>query len=254
MAGLAALIAAGGRLVDLDDHDPTVPYHLVIDGIRASAGPQDCRTPLPAWCIRGGPGHPDHRRRPPSGVAADTALLRGGGASDPDCHVRRGKPCHLRNLAEPLRRSRWSISDSAWIMTRQPTWWAWMRTAWQRRGVSERAQRQVRARGSRRRHRSDQYPCAAVMSVYARFTVARVTSDSSAPKDRPPPSRRSCRTWCFRPGGSRRIFSLRWGDRADGAEVSRRCRARAARSRRRRWAQISAETHSCRLAADPPCG
>ena len=37
-AGLAALIAAGGRLVDLDDHDPTVAYDLVIDGILGIGG------------------------------------------------------------------------------------------------------------------------------------------------------------------------------------------------------------------------
>ena len=58
---------------------------------------------------------------------------------------------------------------------------------------------------------SDQYPGAAVMSVYGAVYGGRATSDSSAPSDRPPPSRRSCRTSCFRPGGSRPISSAPGG-------------------------------------------
>ena len=102
---------------------------------------------------------------------------------------------------------------------------------------------------------SDQYPGAAVMSVYGavyggagyvRFLGAQrpaATISAQLPNVVFSPGR--VQAHLFGSGGATVPTAPRF---------SHRWPSRAARSRRRRWAQISAETRSCQLAADPHAG
>ena len=95
-AGLAALLAAGGRLVDLDDHDPTAAYDLVIDGILGIGGRPGLPDPVArlvqsveARASRPSPstsprGRRRHRRRSGAAVRATRTVTFG-----------ERKPCHL---------------------------------------------------------------------------------------------------------------------------------------------------------------
>jgi ADP-dependent NAD(P)H-hydrate dehydratase / NAD(P)H-hydrate epimerase len=222
--GLAALIAAGGRLVDLDDHDPTVAYDLVIDGILG---------------IGGRPGLPDPVARLvhsvearsiptvavdlPSGVAADT-----GAAPGPAVRATRTitfgerKPCHLLHPALS-RCGAITVVDIGLGMDHDETADLvgldedGLAAAWPY--PSERSDKYARGvvgvdTGS------DQYPGAAVMSVYGavyggagyvRFLGAKgpaATISAQLPNV------------VFSPGRVQaHLFGSGWGDRADGAEV-----------------------------------
>jgi ADP-dependent NAD(P)H-hydrate dehydratase / NAD(P)H-hydrate epimerase len=98
-AGLAALLASGGRVIDLDDHDAMSPiaYDIVIDGILGIGG----RPGLPDAVARlvqsvEAQGIPTIAVDLPSGVAADTGAVPGAAV-----RARRTvtfgeqKPCHL---------------------------------------------------------------------------------------------------------------------------------------------------------------
>jgi ADP-dependent NAD(P)H-hydrate dehydratase / NAD(P)H-hydrate epimerase len=98
-AGLAALLASGGRVIDLNDHDATRPlaYDLVIDGILGIGG----RPGLPDAVARlvqsiEAQGIPTVAVDLPSGVAADTGAVPGA-AVQATRTVTFGelKPCHL---------------------------------------------------------------------------------------------------------------------------------------------------------------
>jgi ADP-dependent NAD(P)H-hydrate dehydratase / NAD(P)H-hydrate epimerase len=98
-AGLAALLASGGRVIDLNDHDATGPlaYDLVIDGILGIGG----RPGLPDAVARlvqsiEAQGIPTVAVDLPSGVAADTGAVPGA-AVQATRTVTFGelKPCHL---------------------------------------------------------------------------------------------------------------------------------------------------------------
>jgi ADP-dependent NAD(P)H-hydrate dehydratase / NAD(P)H-hydrate epimerase len=98
-AGLAALLASGGRVIDLNDHDATRPlaYDLVIDGILGIGG----RPGLPDAVARlvqsiEVQGIPTVAVDLPSGVAADTGAVPGA-AVQATRTVTFGelKPCHL---------------------------------------------------------------------------------------------------------------------------------------------------------------
>ena len=223
-AGLAALIAAGGRLVDLDDHDPTVAYHLVIDGILG---------------IGGRPGLPDSVARLvqsvearsiptiavdlPSGVAADTGAAPGA-AVQATRTVTFGerKPCHL--LQPALSRcGTITVVDIGLGMDHDEAADLvgldedGLAAAWPY--PSERSDKYARGvvgvdTGS------DQYPGAAVMSVYGavyggagyvRFLGAKgpaATISAQLPNV------------VFSPGRVQaHLFGSGWGDRAGGAEV-----------------------------------
>jgi ADP-dependent NAD(P)H-hydrate dehydratase / NAD(P)H-hydrate epimerase len=96
-AGLAALIAAGGRLVDLDDHDPALAYELVIDGILGIGGRPGLPDPV-ARLVQS----VEARSTPtiavdlPSGVAADTGAVPGAAVrATRTVTFGERKPCHL---------------------------------------------------------------------------------------------------------------------------------------------------------------
>jgi NAD(P)H-hydrate repair Nnr-like enzyme with NAD(P)H-hydrate epimerase domain len=81
------LIAAGGRLVDLDDHDPTVAYDLVIDGILGIGGRPGLPDPV-ARLLQSveARGIPTIAVDLPSGVATDTGAAPGAAVRATDCH------------------------------------------------------------------------------------------------------------------------------------------------------------------------
>ena len=102
---------------------------------------------------------------------------------------------------------------------------------------------------------SDQYPGAAVMSVYGAVYGGAGYVRFLGASGRPLPSRRSCRMSCFRPGGSRPIFSALGGATVPTApRFSAQVAEQGLPAVVDADAQISAETRSCQLAADPPCG
>jgi ADP-dependent NAD(P)H-hydrate dehydratase / NAD(P)H-hydrate epimerase len=98
-AGLAALLTAGGRLIDLDDVHVTssMAYDLVIDGILGIGG----RPGLPAAVARlvqavDAQGIPTIAVDLPSGVAADTGAVPGAGVrATRTVTFGELKPCHL---------------------------------------------------------------------------------------------------------------------------------------------------------------
>ncbi len=223
-AGLAALLAVGGRLVDLDDHDPTVGYDLAIDGILG---------------IGGRPGLPDRVARLvqsvearsiptiavdlPSGVDADTGAAPGAAVrATRTVTFGERKPCHL--LRPALSRcGTITVVDIGLGMDHDETADLvsldedGLAAAWPY--PTERSDKYGRGvvgvdTGS------DQYPGAAVMSVYGavyggagyvRFLGAErpaATISAQLPNV------------VFSPGRVQaHLFGSGWGDRADGAEV-----------------------------------
>jgi hydroxyethylthiazole kinase-like uncharacterized protein yjeF len=105
-SGLAALLSAGGRVIDLNDHyviDP-MPYDLVIDGILGIGGRPGLPDPV-ARLVQSvaAQGIPTIAVDLPSGVAADTGAVPGAAVQATET-VTFGerKPCHL--LQPALRR------------------------------------------------------------------------------------------------------------------------------------------------------
>jgi ADP-dependent NAD(P)H-hydrate dehydratase / NAD(P)H-hydrate epimerase len=223
-AGLAALVAAGGQLVELDEVNKHLDFHLVIDGILG---------------IGGRPGLPDavdqliqlvaERAIPivavdlPSGVAADTGAVPGAAVSATRT-VTFGelKPCHL--LQPALRHCGVITVVDIGLGTDHPekpdlegldedelarTW----------PYPTERSDKYSRGAVGADTG-SDQYPGAAVMSVYGavyggagyvRFVGAeRPASIISA----------QLPNVVFSPGRVQaHLFGSGWGERADGAQV-----------------------------------
>jgi ADP-dependent NAD(P)H-hydrate dehydratase / NAD(P)H-hydrate epimerase len=225
-AGLAALLAAGGRVIDLDDHyaiDP-MPYHLVIDGILGIGGRPGLPDPV-ARLVQSvaARGIPTIAVDLPSGVAADTGAVPGVAVQATET-VTFGerKPCHL---LQPALSRCGSISlvdiglgtdhderpDLVGIDEDD------LAHAWPY--PTERSDKYARGvvgvdTGS------DQYPGAAVMSVYGavyggagyvRFLGAErpaATISAQLPNV------------VFSPGRVQaHLFGSGWGERADGAKV-----------------------------------
>jgi hydroxyethylthiazole kinase-like uncharacterized protein yjeF len=223
-AGLAALLAAGGRLVDLDDHDPTAAYHLVIDGILGIGGRPGLPDPV-ARLVQSveDRGIPTIAVDLPSGVAADTGAAPGAAVrATRTVTFGERKPCHL--LQPALGRcGAITVVDIGLGMDHDETAdlvgldEARLAAAWPY--PSERSDKYARGvvgvdTGS------DQYPGAAVMSVYGavyggagyvRFLGAKgpaATISAQLPNV------------VFSPGRVQAyLFGSGWGDRADGADV-----------------------------------
>jgi ADP-dependent NAD(P)H-hydrate dehydratase / NAD(P)H-hydrate epimerase len=225
-AGLAALLTAGGRLIDLDDHyaiDP-MPYDLVIDGILGIGGRPGLPDPV-ARLVQSvaAQGIPTIAVDLPSGVAADTGAVPGAAVQATET-VTFGerKPCHL---LQPALSRCGSISvidiglgtdhdETADLVGLDEDDLA---RAWPY--PTERSDKYGRGvvgvdTGS------DQYPGAAVMSVYGavyggagyvRFLGAeRPASIISA----------QLPNVVFSPGRVQaHLFGSGWGERADGAKI-----------------------------------
>jgi hydroxyethylthiazole kinase-like uncharacterized protein yjeF len=225
-AGLAALLAAGGRVLDLDDHGPTepVPYDLVIDGILGIGG----RPGLPdrvaqlVQAVEAG-GIPTVAVDLPSGVAADTGATPGAAVSATrTVTFGERKPCHLLQPALQqcgeitvvdigLGSDHEEMADLVGMDEDE------LAHAWPY--PTERSDKYARGvvgvdTGS------DQYPGAAVMSVYGvvyggagyvRFLGA----------DRPAATiSEQLPNVVFSPGRVQaHLFGSGWGERADGAQV-----------------------------------
>jgi ADP-dependent NAD(P)H-hydrate dehydratase / NAD(P)H-hydrate epimerase len=223
-AGLAALVAAGGQLVELDEVNKHLDFHLVIDGILG---------------IGGRPGLPDavdqliqlvaERAVPivavdlPSGVAADTGAVPGA-AVRATRTVTFGelKPCHL--LQPALRHCGVITVVDIGLGTDHPEKPDLegldedeLARAWPY--PTERSDKYSRGAVGVDTG-SDQYPGAAVMSVYGavyggagyvRFVGAeRPASIISA----------QLPSVVFSPGRVQaHLFGSGWGERADGAQV-----------------------------------
>jgi ADP-dependent NAD(P)H-hydrate dehydratase / NAD(P)H-hydrate epimerase len=225
-AGLAALLTAGGRVIDLDDHYAIhpMPYDLVIDGILGIGG----RPGLPDAVARlvesvAAQGIPTIAVDLPSGVAADTGAVPGAAVQATET-VTFGerKPCHL---LQPALSCCGSISvidiglgsdhdETADLVGLDEDDLA---RAWPY--PSERSDKYARGvvgvdTGS------DQYPGAAVMSVYGavyggagyvRFLGAE--RPAATISDQLP-------NVVFSPGRVQaHLFGSGWGERADGAKV-----------------------------------
>jgi hydroxyethylthiazole kinase-like uncharacterized protein yjeF len=98
-AGMAALLSAGGRVIGLNDHyaiDP-MPYDLVIDGILGIGGRPGLPDPV-ARLVQSvaAQGIPTTAVDLPSGVAADTGAVPGAAVRATETVTfGEGKPCHL---------------------------------------------------------------------------------------------------------------------------------------------------------------
>jgi ADP-dependent NAD(P)H-hydrate dehydratase / NAD(P)H-hydrate epimerase len=223
-AGLTALLAAGGRLIDLDDHDLTATYDLVIDGILGIGGRPGLPDPV-ARLVQS----VEARSTPiiavdlPSGVAADTGAVPGAAVrATRTVTFGEGKPCHL--LQPALSRcGAITVADIGLGADHDETVDLVgldeddLAGAWPY--PTERSDKYARGvvgvdTGS------DQYPGAAVMSVYGavyggagyvRFLGAErpaATISAQLPNV------------VFSPGRVQaHLFGSGWGDRADGAEV-----------------------------------
>ena len=225
-AGLAALLTAGGRVIDLDDHYPIdpMPYDLVIDGILGIGGRPGLPDPV-ARLVQSvaAQGIPTIAVDLPSGVAADTGAVPGAAVQATET-VTFGelKPCHL---LQPALSRCGSISvvdiglgtdhdETADLVGLDEDDLA---RAWPY--PTERSDKYARGvvgvdTGS------DQYPGAAVMSVYGavyggagyvRFLGAeRPAAIISA----------QLPNVVFSPGRVQaHLFGSGWGERADGAKV-----------------------------------
>ena len=225
-AGLAALLTAGGRVIDLDDHyaiDP-MPYDLVIDGILGIGGRPGLPDPV-ARLVQSvaAQGIPTIAVDLPSGVAADTGAVPGAAVQATET-VTFGerKPCHL---LQPALSRCGSISvvdiglgtdhdETADLVGLDEDDLA---RAWPY--PTERSDKYARGvvgvdTGS------DQYPGAAVMSVYGavyggagyvRFLGAE--RPAATISDQLP-------NVVFSPGRVQaHLFGSGWGERADGAKV-----------------------------------
>jgi ADP-dependent NAD(P)H-hydrate dehydratase / NAD(P)H-hydrate epimerase len=223
-AGLTALLAAGGRLIDLDDHDLTATYDLVIDGILGIGGRPGLPDPV-ARLVQS----VEARSTPtiavdlPSGVAADTGAVPGAAVrATRTVTFGERKPCHL--LQPALSRcGAITVADIGLGADHDETVDLVgldeddLAGAWPY--PTERSDKYARGvvgvdTGS------DQYPGAAVMSVYGavyggagyvRFLGAErpaATISAQLPNV------------VFSPGRVQaHLFGSGWGDRADGAEV-----------------------------------
>jgi hydroxyethylthiazole kinase-like uncharacterized protein yjeF len=224
VAGLAALIAAGGRLVDLDDHDPALAYELVIDGILDIGGRPGLPNPV-ARLVQS----VEAQRIPtiavdlPSGVAADTGAAPGAAVrASRTVTFGERKPCHL--LQPALSRcGDITVVDIGLGADHDETADLvgldedGLASAWPY--PTERSDKYARGAVGVDTG-SDQYPGAAVMSVYGavyggagyvRFLGAErpaATISAQLPNV------------VFSPGRVQAyLFGSGWGDRADGAEV-----------------------------------
>jgi ADP-dependent NAD(P)H-hydrate dehydratase / NAD(P)H-hydrate epimerase len=223
-AGLAALLAVGGRLVDLDDHDPTVGYDLAIDGILGIGGRPGLPDPV-ARLVQSVEARsiPTIAVDLPSGVDADTGAAPGAAVrATRTVTFGERKPCHL--LRPALSRcGTITVVDIGLGMDHDETADLvgldedGLAAAWPY--PTERSDKYGRGvvgvdTGS------DQYPGAAVMSVYGavyggagyvRFLGAErpaATISAQLPNV------------VFSPGRVQaHLFGSGWGDRADGAEV-----------------------------------
>jgi ADP-dependent NAD(P)H-hydrate dehydratase / NAD(P)H-hydrate epimerase len=225
-AGLAALLTAGGRVVDVGDHyaiDP-MPYDLVIDGILGIGGRPGLPDPV-ARLVQSvaAQGIPTIAVDLPSGVAADSGAVPGAAVQATET-VTFGerKPCHL---LQPALSRCGSISvvdiglgtdhdETADLVGLDEDDLA---RAWPY--PTERSDKYARGvvgvdTGS------DQYPGAAVMSVYGavyggagyvRFLGAE--RPAATISDQLP-------NVVFSPGRVQaHLFGSGWGERADGAKV-----------------------------------
>jgi hydroxyethylthiazole kinase-like uncharacterized protein yjeF len=225
-AGLTALTAAGGRVLDLDDHYATNPmaYDLVVDGILGIGG----RPGLPDAVARlvgsvEAQGIPTIAVDLPSGVSADTGAVPGAAVrATQTVTFGERKPCHLVQPALS-RCGEITVADiglgtdhdeTADLvgLDREDVARAWPYP-------TERSDKYARGvvgidTGS------DQYPGAAVMSVYGavyggagyvRFLGAErpaATISAQLPNV------------VFSPGRVQaHLFGSGWGERADGADV-----------------------------------
>jgi len=223
-AGLGALIAAGGRLVDLDDHDPTVAYDLVVDGILGIGGRPGLPDPV-ARLLQSveARGTPTIAVDLPSGVAADTGAVPGA-AVRATRTVTFGelKPCHL--LQPALSRcGAITVVDIGLGTDHDETAdlvgldEAGLAASWPY--PTERSDKYARGAVGVDTG-SDQYPGAAVMSVYGavyggagyvRFLGAERPAATIAAQ---------LPNVVFSPGRVQaHLFGSGWGDRADGAEL-----------------------------------
>jgi ADP-dependent NAD(P)H-hydrate dehydratase / NAD(P)H-hydrate epimerase len=223
-AGLAALIAAGGRLVDLDDHDPTLACELVIDGILGIGGRPGLPDPV-ARLVQSveARGIPTIAVDLPSGVAADTGAAPGAAVrASRTVTFGERKPCHL--LQPALSRcGDITVVDIGLGADHDETADLvgldedGLASAWPY--PTERSDKYARGAVGVDTG-SDQYPGAAVMSVYGavyggagyvRFLGAErpaATISAQLPNV------------VFSPGRVQAyLFGSGWGDRADGAEV-----------------------------------
>ena len=223
-AGLAALIAAGGRLVDLDDHDPALAYELVIDGILGIGGRPGLPDPV-ARLVQSveARGIPTIAVDLPSGVAADTGAAPGAAVrASRTVTFGERKPCHL--LQPALSRcGDITVVDIGLGADHDETADLvgldedGLASAWPY--PTERSDKYARGAVGVDTG-SDQYPGAAVMSVYGavyggagyvRFLGAErpaATISAQLPNV------------VFSPGRVQAyLFGSGWGDRADGAEV-----------------------------------
>jgi ADP-dependent NAD(P)H-hydrate dehydratase / NAD(P)H-hydrate epimerase len=223
-AGLAALTAAGGHLVDLDDHDPTVAYDLVIDGILGIGGRPGLPEPV-ARLVQSVEARaiPTIAVDLPSGVDADTGAAPGAAVrATRTITFGELKPCHL--LQPALSRcGAITVVDIGLGADHDETAdlvgldEEGLAAAWPY--PTERSDKYARGAVGVDTG-SNQYPGAAVMSVYGavyggagyvRFLGAErpaATISAQLPNV------------VFSPGRVQaHLFGSGWGDRADGAEV-----------------------------------
>jgi hydroxyethylthiazole kinase-like uncharacterized protein yjeF len=223
-AGLAALTAAGGHLVDLDDHDPTVAYDLVIDGILGIGGRPGLPDPV-ARLVQSVEARaiPTIAVDLPSGVDADTGAAPGAAVrATRTITFGELKPCHL--LQPALSRcGAITVVDIGLGADHDETPdlvgldEEGLAAAWPY--PTERSDKYARGAVGVDTG-SNQYPGAAVMSVYGavyggagyvRFLGAErpaATISAQLPNV------------VFSPGRVQaHLFGSGWGDRADGAEV-----------------------------------
>jgi ADP-dependent NAD(P)H-hydrate dehydratase / NAD(P)H-hydrate epimerase len=223
-AGLAALIAAGGRLVDLDDHDPALAYELVIDGILGIGGRPGLPDPV-ARLVQSveARGIPTIAVDLPSGVAADTGAAPGAAVrASRTVTFGERKPCHLLQPALSRCGDITVVDIGLGADHDEPADLVGLdedglASAWPY--PTERSDKYARGAVGVDTG-SDQYPGAAVMSVYGavyggagyvRFLGAErpaATISAQLPNV------------VFSPGRVQAyLFGSGWGDRADGAEV-----------------------------------
>jgi ADP-dependent NAD(P)H-hydrate dehydratase / NAD(P)H-hydrate epimerase len=225
-AGLAALLDSGGRVIDLDDHAVTGPmaYDLVIDGILGIGG----RPGLPDEVARlaqsvAAQGIPTVAVDLPSGVAADTGAVPGAAVqATRTVTFGEAKPCHL--LQPALSRcGAITVVDIGLGADHDETVDLvgldedGLAKAWPY--PTERSDKYARGvvgvdTGS------DQYPGAAVMSVYgAVYGGAGYVRYLGAERPAATISAQLPNV-VFSPGRVQaRLFGSGWGDRPDGAEV-----------------------------------
>jgi ADP-dependent NAD(P)H-hydrate dehydratase / NAD(P)H-hydrate epimerase len=225
-AGLAALLDSGGRVIDLDDHAVTgpIPYDLVIDGILGIGGRPGLPDPV-ARLVQSveAQGIPTIAVDLPSGVAADTGAVPGAAVrATRTVTFGEAKPCHL--LQPALSRcGAITVVDIGLGADHDETVDLvgldedGLAKAWPY--PTERSDKYARGvvgvdTGS------DQYPGAAVMSVYgAVYGGAGYVRYLGAERPAATISAQLPNV-VFSPGRVQaRLFGSGWGDRPDGAQV-----------------------------------